>query len=144
MSFQGRLKKSWCMQNNFSRGMCAAIFQQNWITNSRIEYYNRIHIVVVSSLLGAIGRWILSIKFLTKICTQRSRISDKVNILTMGVGSFYKGGQALRGTFRIKKASKFFFPDMLATEGGGRGGKVISKKFSRHTKNIFRIYHIFS
>jgi hypothetical protein len=47
-----------------------------------------------------------------------------------------EGGQDLRGTFRIKKASKNFFPEMLATGGGGG---VISKIFSGYT-TFFRKY----
>jgi hypothetical protein len=48
------------------------------------------------------------------------------------------GGQALRGTFRIKRASKNIFPEILASGGGDWGlGEVISKKISGHTKKNF-------
>ena len=65
-----------------------------------------------------------------------------------GVGSFYMlggggGGQALRVTFRIKKASKNFFPEMLAT---GKMFRTYQKNFQDISnfflkmKNLFRIY----
>ena len=40
----------------------------------------------------------------------------------------------MRGTFRIKRTSKMFFPGKVGDAGGG--GKVISKKFSGHIKKI--------
>jgi hypothetical protein len=49
------------------------------------------------------------------------------------------GGQALRGTFPIKKGIEKFFPGNVGDGGGG----VHLKKFCGHTKKIFRIYHIF-
>jgi hypothetical protein len=65
-----------------------------------------------------------------------------------------EGGQDLRGTFRIKKASKNFFPEMLATGGGGGGSFqkffpdiphffVNMKKIFPIYQKIFRIYDIF-
>ena len=53
------------------------------------------------------------------------------------------GGQALRGTFRKKRASKNFFPEMLST-GGGRGvGGHLKKIFRTYQKNFPDISHFF-
>ena len=50
------------------------------------------------------------------------------------------GGQALiEGHFSNKKGHLNIFPRKCWR----RGGEVISKKFSGHTKKIFRIYNIF-